>query len=341
MKKVTTFSILFIAAFFFAVKADTTDQADKFLNSLNKEQREKAQFSFDNSSKHDWHYLPATMYPRAGIALYELNSTQKQILFNLLQSSLSETGYAKTQQIISLENILAEVTGNTEMRDPEKYYAAFYGNPTKDSLWSWSFQGHHLSLNFAVLNGETSMSPRFMGANPATVKEGNRKGERTLAKEDDLGLELINSCTAQQKEKAIFKNETFNDIVTKNSTQVDPLNPVGIKMEELNNSQQIILLQIIDEYLATMPDELATARMKKLEAEETDEIRFAWAGATKPGQGHYYRIQGLSFLIEFDNTQSDYSRNKANHIHSVWRDFDGDFGRDLIREHYQSSDHHH
>jgi len=185
------------------------------------------------------------------------------------------------------------------------------------------------------------MSPRFLGANPATVKEGSRIGERTLAKEDNLGLELINSCSAEQKEKAIFKNETFNDIVTKNSAQVDPLNPVGIKMKELNSSQQIILLQIIDEYLATMPEELANARLKKMKTEETDDIRFAWAGATKPGQGHYYRIQGLSFLIEFDNTQSDYSRNKANHIHSVWRDFDGDFGRDLIREHYQSSDHHH
>lgn len=341
MKKYLSITLILIAAVLFSFRADKTDQAVTFLNSLNKEQRNKAQMSFENSSKHDWHYLPATMHPRPGIALFELNSNQKQILFQLLQSSLSESGFAKTQQIISLENILAEVTGDKVMRDPEKYYAAFYGNPAKDSLWSWSFQGHHLSLNFAVLNGKTSIAPRFLGANPATVKEGSRKGERTLDKEDDLGLKLINSCSAKQKQKAIFNHKSFFDIITKNAAEVAPLDPVGIKMKALNSTQQSILLTLINEYLSTMPDELAKARIKKLEAEETDEIRFGWAGATQPGIGHYYRIQGLSFLIEFDNTQSDYSQNKANHIHSVWRDFDGDFGRDLIREHYQSSDHHH
>ena len=341
MKKATGIIIVFIATVLFAFKVDKTDQARTFLNSLNKEQRNKAQFVFENSSKFDWHYLPATMYPRAGIALNQLNGEQKTLLFELLHSSLSETGYAKTQQIISLENILAEISGDKVRRDPEKYYAAFYGNPAKDSIWAWSFQGHHLSLNFTVLNGKTSIAPRFLGANPATVKEGPRKGERTLAKEEDLGLELINSCTGDQKKKAIFKHDSFNDIVTTNAKEVDPLDPVGIKLKELNDSQQKLLLQIIDEYLATMPEELANARMKKLEAEEKDEIRFGWAGATQPGEGHYYRIQGKTFLIEFDNTQFDTERNKANHIHSVWRDFNGDFGRDLIREHYQSSEHHH
>lgn len=336
MNKVTTITIILIAAVILAFKADETDHANKFLNSLNQEQLSKTQFTFDNGSKYDWHYLPASMYPRDGIALNQLNGEQKKMLFELLHSSLSETGYAKTQQIINLEDILAEIEGDKVMRDPEKYYTAFYGNPAKDSLWSWSFQGHHISLNFTVLNGETSIAPRFFGANPAIVKEGSRKGERTLAKEDDLGLELINSCSQEQKQKAVFLHNAFNDIVTTNSADVGPLKTVGIKLNELNDSQQTILLHLIDEYLATMPDDLAAKRMEKLKKEETAEIRFGWAGATKPGEGHYYRIQGKTFLIEFDNTQ-----NNANHIHSVWRDFDGDFGRDLIREHYQSSEHHH
>lgn len=42
-----------------------------------------------------------------------------------------------------------------------------------------------------------------------------------------------------------------------------------------------------------------------------------------------------SFVIEYDNTQ-----NKANHIHTVWREFGGDFGRDLLREHLER-DHKH
>jgi hypothetical protein len=337
MKKlVLLIVIILIGAFHSFAHGSNIDPATEFLNSLNKEQKNKAQFGFNHDSKYIWHYLPATMFPRPGISLAELNKKQQDLFFELLKNSLSETGYAKTRQIISLEEVLAELSGDHNYRDPEKYYTAFYGNPVKDSLWAWSFQGHHISLNFTVLNGETSISPRFLGANPATVKEGKRKGERTLAAEEDLGLELINSCSAEQQKKAIFMEKSYFDIVTTNAKEVDPLQPVGIKMKELTNSQQLLVMRLINEYLATMPDELSNERMEKLESEESDEIRFGWAGATHPGEGHYYRIQGKTFLIEFDNTQ-----NNANHIHSVWRDFNGDFGRDLIREHYQSSEHHH
>lgn len=306
-----------------------------FLHSLNREQINKVQFPFNHNSKEKWHYFPASMIPRAGISLGELNQVQKDLFFDLLSSSLSETGYSKTKQIISLENVLAETSSNSSMRDPDKYFIAFYGNPEKDSLWAWCFQGHHLSINFTVLNGKTEISPRFMGANPAIVKSGKRKGERTLAREEDLGMELINSMSPKQKEKAIIRERAYFDIQTTNLPKVYPLEPTGIKLEELEQQQKTVLLDLINEYLATMPEELVTKRLENLKQEESGEIRFAWAGATQSGEGHYYRIQGKSFLIEFDNTQ-----NNANHIHSVWRDFDGDFGRDLIQEHYQQSHEH-
>lgn len=311
------------------------NNAEKFLNALTNEQKERMVLPFDNSSKSDWHYLPAASYPRSGISLEELNSEQKDLLFKLLRASLSETGYSKTKQIISLEEVLAEISGNSNYRDPEKYFVAFYGYPEKDELWAWAFQGHHISLNFTVANGNMSVAPRFMGANPATIKTGKRKGERTLAKENDLGLQLINTLPEIQRDKAIFSERAPFDIVTGNASEVDPLEPVGLKLQEMPAASQQLLLQLIDEYLAAMPEKLAAERMKKLENEEFNEIRFGWAGATEPGKGHYYRIQGKSFLVEFDNTQ-----NNANHIHSVWRDFDGDFGRDLIREHYKSGHHH-
>ena len=318
----------------FAFQTKNREPAIKFLNALTQEQKNKAQMPFDDAAKLDWHYFPASMYPRAGISISELNENQKQILFQLLQASLSETGYVKTQQIISLENVLSELSDNTSMRDPEKYYAAFYGNPEKDSLWAWSFQGHHLSLNFTILNGKMEIAPRFMGANPATVKSGSRKGERTLSVEEDLGLQLINSI--QDKQQAIFSERSPYDIVTGNSSEVEPLAPVGIKMGDLSPENKNLLLRLINEYLATMPDELAAKRSQNLENEEMNDIRFGWAGATQSGLPHYYRIQGTTFLIEFDNSQ-----NNANHIHSVWRDFNGDFGRNLIREHYQNSEHQH
>jgi len=225
--------------------------------------------------------------------------------------------------------------GNPVVRDPEKYFTAFYGNPERDSLWAWSFEGHHISLNFTVLNDQISMAPRFFGANPAIIPAGKRKGERTLDKEEDYGLELINSMSDSQKQKALFRENAFFDITTTNAPEVDPPEPVGIEMKDLNPAQQNILVNLINEYLSAMPTDLAAKRMENLEKEEFGKIRFGWAGATNLGEPHYYRIQGKTFLVEFDNTQ-----NNANHIHTVWRDFDGDFGRDLIREHYRTSEHH-
>jgi hypothetical protein len=290
---------------------------------------------FDDMSRSTWHYLPGKMWPRAGLMLDELNEHQKVKFSGMLRSFLSKSGYDKTQHIIELEHVLVELGGDPNFRDAGAYFIAVYGNPGTDSLWAWSFEGHHLSLNFTVSNGKISTAPRFFGASPATVPEGNRKGERTLDREEDLGLELINALSDQQKEEAIFQNVPFADIVTTNATEVSPLKPVGIEAKKLNAEQKDLLKQLIKEYLGSIPDNLALERESKINDEEFDGIRFAWAGALVKGQGHYYRIQGKSFLIEYDNTQ-----NYANHIHTVWRDFDGDFGRDLIREHYQSSAHH-
>ncbi len=328
--------IIYLVPLLLSFHPSNEELAQRFLNALNTEQKAKTLLNFDHDSKSNWHYFPATMFERAGISLAELNEEQKDALFNLLKSSLSKSGYDKTLKIIDLENVLAELSGNSTMRDPEKYYAAFYGDPTKDKIWSWSFEGHHLSLNFTIDDKEVSIAPRFMGANPATILSGPRKGERTLSQEEDLGFELINSFNAEQKQMALLDQEAFPDIITKNDKEVDPLKPVGIRYKNLQLDQQSKLLDLIDVYLSNMPENLAKQRMENLKKEELDEITFGWAGATESGIGHYYRVQGKTFLIEFDNTQ-----NKANHIHSVWRDFDGDFGRDLIKEHYHNSNHHH
>lgn len=306
-----------------------------FLNSLNPDQKKKAVLPFDEASREKWHYLPSTMFDREGIQLNELTKEQKDLAFKLLESHLSKTGYNKTLQIIELEKVLAEIENNPRTRDPEKYHIAFYGNPASDRQWAWSFEGHHISLNFTVFDDKISIAPRFLGANPATIDGGKRKGERTLADEEDLGLELINSLSADQKQMATIQNSTFFDIVTRNKSEVSPFDSFGIKAKALSKTQQDTLQKLINVYLSVMPKELAEKRSNNLKEEEFDKISFGWAGATENRKPHYYRIQGKTFLIEFDNTQ-----NNANHIHSVWRDFDGDFGRDLIREHYKKSDHH-
>ncbi|MEC3908170.1 DUF3500 domain-containing protein [Tamlana sp. 2201CG12-4] len=329
------FSLLAICFLFFQVFTSAQTPVLEFINSLNKIQQEKTLLPLKDSSRETWHFLPATMYQRPGIALFELNKTQKELAFKFLKNQLSESGYLKAKKIIGLERVLAEISGDTIFRDPEKYYIAIYGNPKKDKLWTWSFEGHHMSLNFTVLNGKASIAPRFLGTNPARIEHGDRKGERVLANEEDLAFELIHSMNTKQRKQAIFQEDAFKEIVTKNDSKVSPLKATGIKAELLNKKQQELLSAIIKEYLSTIPEHLAKERFEIIKDSEFNEIYFGWAGSTTLTKPHYYRIQGSSFLIEFDNTQ-----NEANHIHTVWRDFDGDFGRDLIKEHYKHSHHH-
>lgn len=310
--------------------AGATDPVLEFLNALNDGQKEKVQYAFDDATRETWHFFPASMYSRPGIAIGELDEHQRALFHVVLRHSLSAAGYDKTQRIIGLEKVLAELEGNPEFRDPGKYFIAFYGDPQTDDPWGWSLEGHHLSLNFTIVGKEVSMTPRFLGANPATVPSGPQKGDRILAAEEDLGFQLVNALAPEQRTRAIFQDHAPDDIVTANASEVSALDAMGIPAGELTPDQKDILTDLLVVYLSFMPGDLALERMQQLRSEDFDAIRFAWAGALAPGKPHYYRVQGRSFLIEFDNIQDN-----ANHIHTVWRDFDGDFGRDLLREHYE------
>ena len=312
-----------------------SDKDVAFVKSLNPVQQKKAVFPFNEMNRYEWHFLPAAMVGRTGIAVKDLDSLQKENLHLLLQAYLSKEGYVRTTNIMDFEYLLKEMQPQNPNRIPENYSVSIYGTPCQDSIWGWKFSGHHLALNFTIVKDKIGFAPFFFGVYPAEVKEGVKKGTRLLKDQEDLGFELINSLTPDQKFIAIFQLKPYTEIVTTNSQKVGQLEPVGIFAHDLNPSQKIILNKVIASYLLSMPTQLANARIKKIDTEDMNAIRFGWGGETVPGKPHYYRIQGKTFLIEFDNTQDN-----ANHIHTVWRDFNGDFGADLIREHYHASKHH-
>ena len=323
-----------------ALKAhiDTVDFSSALtcINSFDSVQKAKSVFPFYEMSRYDWHYLPPSIIPRRGVCLKDLDGTQKNNVYALLKSFLSDKGYARTQEIMNNEYYLKELEPNMILhRIPENHFIAFYGNPGKDSVWGWKFSGHHIALNFTIVNGKLAFTPVFFGVYPAEIKEGQNKGRRIIKDEEDIGFELIKMLTAEQKLKAIFQSKAFTDIVTTNSIQVGPLSPVGILAKNLTVQQKNVLNKLIAVHLSSMPTKIAEMRMKRLVSEDFNQIRFGWAGGLIKGVPHYYRIQGKTFLIEFDNTT-----HNANHIHIVWRDFDGDFGIDLLKEHYKNSKHH-
>jgi hypothetical protein len=332
MKKVYALIVLGLLGVVVAIQLLNPEPIKDLLNSFNAEQKAKVIYSMDDPKKEDWHFFPSTMFEREGIPIKEMNPSQRELVHSVLKSFLSKSGYEKTLEIMELENVLRSFGQDSVMRDSEKYFISFYGNPMTDDLWSMSFEGHHISLNFTISGDEIVASPRFLGANPAMIPEGPRKGDRTLEDEEDLGFDLINSMDSQQQQKAIFQEESFKDIVSLNLPEISPMKPVGIRYSELNPDQQKQLMRLIDEYLSNMPSKIADTRREKVMSEDLSDLYFGWVGAKSLGVAHYYRIQAKTFLIEFDNSQ-----NNANHIHTVWRDFEGDFGRDLIREHYAKS----
>lgn len=305
-----------------------------FLESLNADQRSKAVFDFEDAERLNWHFIPRE---RRGLPLKEMSEAQRAHARALLEAGLGQRGYLKASTVMELETVLRELGGNPATRDPELYFFSVFGTPSTEQPWGWRAEGHHLSLNFTVVQGTlVATSPSFFGANPARVPSGSREGLRALGAEEDLARELVRSLTPEQRTTAILEIEAPRDIITGNAAQVDPLAPAGLGIDRLDDNQRSMFVRLIDEYLARTADDLAATRRARLETTDFGRVTFAWAGSTEPGQPHYYRVQGPTFLIEFDNTQGN-----ANHIHSVWRDFEGDFGRDLLREHYRNAPHSH
>ena len=309
------------------------ESAQRFLKSLNPEQRAKAVFNFDDAERLNWHFVPRA---RKGLPFKEMSPEQRELATALFKTGFGQRGYAKAQTIISLENILKEIEqGRGPVRDPELYFFSIFGEPTAKGRWGWRFEGHHLAFNFTIVNGTmVATTPGFFGANPAEVRQGPRKGLRALAGEEDLARALIKALDANQQATAIFDKVAPKDIISMNSGKADPLSPSGIAAGALSDAQRKMLQALLDEYLSRMPEDVAKERFDKIKRAGLEKVHFAWAGELEPNRPHYYRLQGPTFLVEYDDTQND-----ANHIHSVWRDFEGDFGRDLLRDHYKEAPH--
>lgn len=305
--------------------------AEDFLASLTDEQRGKASLALDAPERTDWHFIPKAS--RKGLQVREMNEAQRKQAHLLLESSLSKVGYGKAMKIMELENLLKELekakTG-TPLRDSERYYFTVFGKPSDDAQWALSIEGHHLSLNFVVDKGNvTSFAPLALCANPATVMSDSvptiKKGLRLLASEEQLAFDLLRSLSAEQRKRAIIAEKALAEVRAPGEPQPPQAAAEGIPGKDLNEKQRGQLKQLVQAYLANVPEDVAEQRLKVIDA-GWDSVHFAWAGAEKPGVGHYYKVQGETFLIEFVNTQPDAAGNIANHIHCVWRNMDGDFG---------------
>ena len=306
--------------------------ANAFLKTLDDAQRAKASYAFDSEERFNWHFVPRT---RNGLPLKEMTQAQRDAAFALLKTGLSAEGFSRAETIRSLELVLRAIE-KRDSRDPEMYFFTIFGTPG-DKTWAWRYEGHHLAQNWTIASGKAvSTSPAFFGTNPAEVMDGPQKGTRALPEEGDRAWAFLSMMSEAERAKAVLPVAAPNEIITLNSRKASMLDPIGIQMSDLTTKNRAALLSLIEVHASSQQRSLAADRLARIKAAGLDNIRFAWMGATTraPGGGHYYRIQGPTFLIEYDNVQ-----NNANHQHVVWRDFKGDFGDDLLALHYAAVPH--
>ncbi|HXG89325.1 MAG TPA: DUF3500 domain-containing protein [Vicinamibacterales bacterium] len=308
------------------------DAAQAFLKDLNPDQTSKATFKLDDDSRFEFRFTPRA---RTGLPLKDMTEVQRAKAHALLKSGLSMRGYTNATAIIELENVLRAIepprTGpNAIVRDPEMYFFSIYGTPGGQDPWSWKFEGHHISVNFTLVDNKPIVfAPSFFGSNPALIKDGPNAGKRALRDEEESGRALMASFTEAQRAKVIFDVTAPREMLTAENREAKMLDATGIEYGAMTPAQQRLFEKVLDAYLGRVAPELAKSRLEALHKAGMDKLTFGWAGTLDVGGPHYYRVQGPTFLIEYDNVQ-----NNANHIHSVWREFNGDFGRDLLREHY-------
>ncbi len=331
------------------------DAAGSFLAALDETQRARAAFVFDDEDeRRNWGYFPRDFH---GLPLGDMDAVQQKLAHALVASGLSLHAYAKVTTIVALENVLDRIEGGALRRDPSRYFLSVFGAPA-DPAWAWRFEGHHVSLNFTIADGAlVSPTPIFLGSNPAEVRHSDRAIIRPCGEEEDAARELLLSLDAERLGRAVICDIAPPDFVLTNAAIVpdaafpgegappllrpmfdaltddqrqalryDRAAPLGLPASELDASQRALVQQLVDVYLDRLPDDLAGAERAKLD--RAGEVWFAWAGEDRPRRPHYYRLQGASFLVEYDNTQND-----ANHVHAVWRDPAADFGADLLRRH--------
>lgn len=304
--------------------------ARALLAALDASERGRIVQAFEGDARERWHYTPQR---RQGLAIGDLGDAERAALHALLGAALGERGQAKVEGILRIEPILGQIEGNAGFRDPGRYHVMLFGAPADAAPWGWRFEGHHLSLNFTHVGQGVASTPAFFGANPARVPSGPDRGLRVLGEEEDAGRALFAMLTAAQQQRARLAGSAPDDIVTGNDRRARLAGFEGLPAAEMTAAQREHLVRLIAMYTGNLHPALAAAHMARIQGAGIERVHFAWAGSAEPGRGHYYRIHGPTHLIEYDN-------RGGNHIHTVFRDLENDFGEDLLARHLRE-DHGH
>lgn len=318
----------------FQTRQQMITAANRFIATLNPELKSKALLPFSSPDRTKWDNEPSYLVKRVGITIGELNDEQRKALEELVRTALSPEGYLKAMNTIRLDDYLhaegvAKKEKTADSYSSGHYWIVFFGTPSDTGRWSWRFEGHHLSLNFTLSNGVISVTPLFLGVNPALIPSGNYAGFRYMAAETDDAWALINILNKDQLSKATVSDELppGKDILTRTGKEPHVKDIRGLSYSDMNDTQQKLFLHLMVDYVSNLNAELAKTEWEKLNKTRWDNFHFVLRGNISPGYPIYYAIQAPGFIIEFINRSGD-----LTHIHSVMRDLTDDFGEDFTKE---------
>jgi hypothetical protein len=328
------------------------EPAVSLFNSLDKLQKRSAALVFTDTARIKWNNLPVGLRARAGISIGSMNDEQRKLVHRILSASLSSQGYLKATGVMYLDDIINRFYDSLYQRktiddttytfvktllwSPKNYFFAFFGQPT-DNTWGYKLEGHHLSVNFTFTGDKISLTPFFIGTDPAEYPITEYAGWRVLGQEEDLGIKLIHLLSPAQQKKATMSSEVPGDIITAAESGRRLVDNWGLLGADMNKEQQEVLKYMVREFVFNMEYDKAMQEYTKMLNAGIENIYFGWIGGYKEKEPHYYVINGPTFLIEFDNNGGP--RNEANHIHAIWREKGNEYGEDVLKKHYQGEKH--
>jgi len=321
--------------------------ATQFLASLMPDQLIRTQFAIDDSEWRRWSNVDNAIYTRQGVSFRDMSAEQRKAATRLMAVSLSADGLALTEAIRKTDQTLREINNDPLTFDEDLYFITVMGNPSASEPWGWQLDGHHLVINYFVLGDQVVMTPAFFGGEPVRTTTGRYAGNVLLQEEQDLGLELAQSLTAEQNASAILTSrKTGREIKAGANRDNLVLDYAGVPVSTFSASQRAKLLELVARFVNNLPPGQAKVRMNEV-VQHLDSTWFAWVGAMSDDAVFYYRIHSPVLLIEFDHqspvgTRGLNSSRKAtrDHIHVVVRTPNGnDYGKDLLRQHLENHRH--
>ena len=331
-------------------EAETRTAVLRFVDSLSPLQKKRAMLQFGDTARVQWNNLPVGLRARAGVSLGSLSEQQRRLVHRILSGALSSQGYLKATSIMHLDNLLNMFVDTMNRRGEiddrlhkylrdlqwshQNYFVAVFGDPRSDNNWGFKIEGHHLSINLTFTGKDLSVTPMFVGTDPAEYTALDYAGWRVLLKEEDYGLKLVRSLTPEQRKKATMSTEVPGDIITSAESGLRLIDAWGLKGSEMSREQQEVLTRIIREFIFNMEYDKAEREYARIREAGIGNVYFGWIGAYEEKKPHYYVLNGPTFFIEFDNNGGP--RREANHIHAIWREKGNEYGEDVLKKHYQA-----